>query len=686
MSTIRLLSFMAFALLTAAAIAGPSATLAETTESARPSDATAATPEKGEGGRVLVILPDVSGSTRTTDPDGIISSAVPAAAYVSSAAITYVGAFAGTAVEPARIEAADEAALLRLAKRLVAVPKEGATATAAAVASCVDLLEREAAAAGSACLTLTDGRPEPNGEDQLRRIEGELAPRARNNGYKISFLGLGLNDPEGEAVFERVSQLTGAPAYRSLSEPERLVEALLGIIGEWRSASVEVKHLEVAGSRASTAIEVGSRVRRLDLIVARGDPGTQLTIVPPAGAPSGVRQLTLERVLVQSIEAPAPGEYLVVARGPGADAVSLTAIREGGLAASFAAQPVALPLGERGKLRLVLADEGAHYPAAGARAEIVLAGSGERLTSDGMPSADRRYIEAEFPPLPAGTYQAEATVYLPAGGTRTLSGRAEVAPFPELVIETPHCLIRGRDNRVQVRSTVSGRVAMLEDATGYLLLAGHKAPLAEIAAGVYVAEVNPEGEAIVVALSGQVSGDYRGTPTVRRAESESYAVCPPPPSIAARLAGFAGDNWPNALGVALAFSSFGWWLTRPSPWSLLPRRWSGLVGTDRLYLPLAGLEPAPWIFPLRIILPHVIAPSTAAAGLRLEELLKEAGIGLWLYERWDGLGVIACRRVGPLLLPFAARLIPPGGEAEIPRANGLTLAYEREETDRMVWE
>lgn len=680
------LALKTFVLAAALSLSAPGAASAGEVARLSATAATPSSPAVREGpGQVLVIAADTSASTATTDPDGVLNSAVPAAAYASHTARTYVATFNGEAGEPQEVEGADEAAVTRLAEELASVPRQGATDTAGAVDSCLDRLEVLRAQPGSACLVVTDARPEPDGPAQLTHIEEELAPRAADNGYELAFLGLGRNDPAGAEAFQRVSEMTGAPAYRAVADPARLAEALLLLIAEWRPATAEVKHLDLqAGGRVSTTIEVGARVRRLDMIATRGSAGTEVSLLPPQGSAAAVRQLTLERVLVYAVEAPASGAYLLVARGPEADAVSLVALREGGLGATLSSDPSALPAGETGVVRVTLEDDGARYPADGARATVSLSSaSGDRFTSDGWPSAGGGYLDASFPPMPEGSYAVEAVVYLPGGGSRTVRGRGEVVTFPDLELEAPECLVHGRPNRIEVRSLVDGRPATIADPVGHIVSDAREFPLKAEGPGTFSADLRP-GDSAVASVSAQVAGSYRGSPTVRLAPPLEIPVCPAAPLLTERLLSLAADTWPAMLGAVLFLTYISWWLTRPSPWSLVRRDWYGAIATSGGYTPIAALEHRGRTLPIRVFFPHVVPPSTVASIPGLGSSLEASGMAIWLYERWDGLGCVVGRRVGPIVLPVKALVIAEGGYVEI-WSGGVALGYEREEVRPAVW-
>jgi hypothetical protein len=187
-------------------------------------------------GTVLQIYADVSGSTLSSDPDRVLSSIVPAAAYVSGSARVFVGAFAATVGEALEVQAASGPALQARARQLADAPRGGSTATAAAVGACLDNLEEMGAVPGSGCLVVSDGRPEPDTQGQLRRIEEDLAPRAARDGFHLMFVGLGSNDPQGEVAFRRAAALTGAPPYLAANDPKQLAQVLLALLARWKGA------------------------------------------------------------------------------------------------------------------------------------------------------------------------------------------------------------------------------------------------------------------------------------------------------------------------------------------------------------------------------------------------------------------------------------------------------------------
>jgi len=79
----------------------------------------------------------------------------------------------------------------------------------------------------------------------------------------------------------------------------------------------------------------------------------------------------------------------------------------------------------------------------------------------------------------------------------------------------------------------------------------------------------------------------------------------------------------------------------------------------------------------------VVPASTVARMAGLRSSLEASGVALWLYERWDGLGCVVGRRVGPLVVPVRAHVIAEGGEAQV--WNDITLGYERQEVRPGVW-
>ncbi len=631
------------------------------------------------GNRVLAVYADVSGSTLDSDPDGILNSLLPAAAYASAAGRTFVATFADDVRPVQEVLAADEHALESLETQLAETPRGGATATAAAVAACLDLLEQSGAAPGSGCLTATDGRPEPEGEAQLKRIEYELAPRAKAAEYQLLFLGLLVNDPEGEAVFERVTQITSAPPYEAVNDPARLSEALLSLLARWRGASVETREIDVpAGGQASTRIIVDPREQRLDVLVARENPATNVLLIGPDGR-TEVPRLALERLEVYSFETPVPGEYLVVASGAAAARLPVLALHEEGLSAQVVGDPAALPSGEEAELLVALTDDRARFSATDARASVTLVHlSGQRFTADAVPAGGGAYLSASFPPLPPGPYRVEASVTLRSGRQRTASGRAEVTAFPDLQLDAPDCLIQGRSNRVTVRAVVAGAPATLEQAAGTLIASREGIPLVSTGDGLLAAEVRP-GPGTRLALSARVSGLYRGTATTRQGEPVTFAVCPPPPGLLSRAGSTVVTFWPQAVSVAVGLAYLSWWLTRParSGWRPFERRWEGILDCGQGSAFVAELEDEPWTFPLRLLAPHLIPPSTIARCERLGLPLAQAQHALWLYERWSGLGCIVGRRIGPFILPVRHLVIPDGGEVELRPDSGITLGYER---------
>ena len=89
---------------------------------------------------------------------------------------------------------------------------------------------------------------------------------------------------------------------------------------------------------------------------------------------------------------------------------------------------------------------------------------------------------------------------------------------------------------------------------------------------------------------------------------------------------------------------------------------------------------------MRVLLPHVIPASTVARIVGLRDSLEKGGVAVWLYERWDGLGCVVGRRVGPFVVPVRAHVIAEGSEVDIWSGGEIALGYEREEVRPVVWQ
>ncbi len=268
-----------------------------------PASAAAAAPPEAvidpEAPKPSCVALDLSGSMDQTDPDHYGPSVIDLLADLASNSVLSVFAFAGegpngvTPVGTFNLAKPDEIEGLRQrAADLDHRSRGGNTPTAALVSTIFQHLADQNAPAGSGCIIISDGEPQPDTERQFQEIQA-LIPDFAARGWKLHAVALG-SGPWVQPFLEIATKLGGVAM--SANTPQELISVVLHIWAAYRSdPAPQVRPVTIGGDGTATVpVDLDPTIKRLTVVVTRPDAGIDAALTTPGGneITSGAANLT----------------------------------------------------------------------------------------------------------------------------------------------------------------------------------------------------------------------------------------------------------------------------------------------------------------------------------------------------------------------------------------------------------
>lgn len=252
-----------------------------------------------EASKPSCVALDLSGSMDQTDPDHYGPSVIDLLADLASSSVLSVFTFAGegpNAVTPVgTFDLAKPDELEGLRQRVAELDhrtRGGNTPTAALVSAIFQHLDGQNAPAGSGCIIISDGEPQPDTERQFQEIESRI-PEFAARGWKVHAVALG-SGPWVQPFLGIATKLGGVAM--TANTPQELISVVLHIFTAYRSdPAPQVQPVTIgADGTATVPMDLDPTIKRLAVVVTRPDTGVGAALTTPEGheVASGDARLT----------------------------------------------------------------------------------------------------------------------------------------------------------------------------------------------------------------------------------------------------------------------------------------------------------------------------------------------------------------------------------------------------------
>lgn len=224
----------------------------------------------------ICIALDRSGSIASTDPQQYSPSVLDLVADLAATSRMTVFTFSGigsTGVHQLGtfdlVDGSQRGALHRQVTVLASTPVGGNTPTAALVTAIQQYLTNQNAPAGSGCIIVSDGEPEPDSSGQYAQIQASLPSFAAHH-WKLHAIALG-SGPWTDR-FLRMAQQLGGASLRA-SSPAQLLGVALHAFAEYtQDAPPHVEGITLdANGNADVPIQLDPTIKKLTVLVTRQD-------------------------------------------------------------------------------------------------------------------------------------------------------------------------------------------------------------------------------------------------------------------------------------------------------------------------------------------------------------------------------------------------------------------------------